>query len=161
MTAGDSLQHLVEAFVKFKKTRYFMPHAFGLPQGEFFMLHHVDIIAKKNAAHGTPDGVKVSELSAVVQMSMPAVSQMLNSLQGKGYVRRVAAESDRRVVYVVLTEKGRELLEKTMKDFLQRLEEVVAIFGEDNTNQLAALSDKFCEAIEEVRKRHAAGARHE
>lgn len=159
MTARDSSKHLIEAFVKFKKARYFMPHASGLPQGEFFMLHNIDVIAKRNAAHDTLTGARVSELSAKVQMSMPAVSQMLNSLQGKGYVKRIAAENDRRVVYVVLTEKGRELLGKTMRDFLMRLEEVVAIFGEDNTNRLASLFDEFCEAIEEVKKQHAPGTR--
>ncbi len=42
------------------------------------------------------------------------VSRLVAALEKRGYVRREACETDRRIKYLYITDKGRELLEATV-----------------------------------------------
>jgi DNA-binding MarR family transcriptional regulator len=76
-------------------------------------------------------------------MSKPAVSQMLNTLENKKLIERVMAKSDRRVVYVKLTESGIEQLEKTHKQFQTWLDQIIEELGAEDTAELARLVNKL------------------
>jgi DNA-binding MarR family transcriptional regulator len=55
------------------------------------------------------DGVSQRELSQRVGMMEPTTASALNNMERKGFVRRVRNRSDRRIVNVFLTERGRAL----------------------------------------------------
>jgi DNA-binding MarR family transcriptional regulator len=54
--------------------------------------------------------VSIGGLAAAEQVRVPTMSRLVDSLAGRGLVRRVPDESDRRVVRVEATDTGRELL---------------------------------------------------
>ena len=62
-------------------------------------------------------------------MSMPAVSQILNSLEEKGLIERKMDRNDRRVVYASLTPKGNQLLEDVMSCFSKFMDRIVDGLG--------------------------------
>jgi MarR family transcriptional regulator, organic hydroperoxide resistance regulator len=55
------------------------------------------------------DGISQRELSQRVGMMEPTTASALNNMERKGFVRRVRNRSDRRIVNVFLTERGRAL----------------------------------------------------
>jgi DNA-binding MarR family transcriptional regulator len=54
----------------------------------------------------------VSRLARIEQISAPAVTKLVDGLEAAGLARRERAADDRRVVVVVATDAGRELLEE-------------------------------------------------
>ena len=62
-------------------------------------------------------GMKTSELTKYLCITKPATSKMLNVMEEKGYIYRTSNKSDRRVVYVKLTEEGEEFLKDQNRKF--------------------------------------------
>ncbi len=55
---------------------------------------------------------RVTDLSEMMMVSKPTASRMINTLCDKGMVRKIADERDRRLVFLVLTSKGRRVVEE-------------------------------------------------
>lgn len=130
-------EKIYEMMQKFKKVRLNAKFAGELPRSELKMLKMI----KMNSSE--TEGVKVSTLSELLDISKSAVSQMINALEDKGYVERVTTKSDRRVVYVRLTENGEERLAMELKTFLQGMDKVFKKMGEDDTEELLRLLEKL------------------
>ncbi len=62
-----------------------------------------------------PEGVSVNDIKRRMIDKMSNVSRLVEKLKQKGYVERVECESDRRVVFVHLTEMGLSILEEIDK----------------------------------------------
>lgn len=56
--------------------------------------------------------VSIGQLAAMEQVSAPAITKTVTALEEAGLVRRARSTSDRRVVLVSATAKGRSLLER-------------------------------------------------
>ena len=59
--------------------------------------------------------MKVSELADSIGLTPGAITGVSDKLLAEGYVDRVRAEDDRRVVYIELTEKGKGMLETVLE----------------------------------------------
>jgi DNA-binding MarR family transcriptional regulator len=73
---------------------------------------------------------------------MSDTSRIVDRLIGKGLVKKVTCKSDRRLVDVIITDKGKKLLER----FDAKEAELDAIFGnlsENDANTLSDLLDKL------------------
>lgn len=64
---------------------------------------------------GSPHGLPVSRLAGVTQLSRAAMTHRINRLEEKGLVQRYRRSDDRRSVLVVLTEKGRRLVDRALE----------------------------------------------
>ncbi|MGD9559969.1 MAG: MarR family winged helix-turn-helix transcriptional regulator [Oscillospiraceae bacterium] len=89
-------------------------------------------------------------LAKVTRQSMPAISQKLRLLEENGYLQRVGATSDRRVVHIELTAKGRRLASGTLREFWGRMEQALAVLGDEKTELLVDLLGQLSSAIEQV-----------
>lgn len=79
--------------------------------------------------------VKTSDISAHIQISKPALSQVINKLEDKGLVERVVQKSDRRSVYVRFTRKGIGMFERQNAQMHEAINMVVEKMGyEDKFN---------------------------
>lgn len=150
MDVQERISQLFQVVHQLKKAKVFVPEVPGVPPGEFLMLHRIHCFVKEGTGHAAP-GVRISEISSCMGMSMPAVSQMLKSLQKKGLVMRTAATDDRRVVYVTLTPLGSELFSAAIEDFLKNIEVIVDRFGEDKIEEMIRLLNDLGEVMEEVK----------
>ncbi|AIQ65981.1 hypothetical protein PSTEL_25565 [Paenibacillus stellifer] len=104
------------------------------------LAHHVD--HSENV-----QGLKVSELSRFLGLTPPTVTQLINSLEAKGMVRREPDPSDRRVVRVALTERGIRVTDKARKHRDYVLGKLVEFLGEEDSDRLADLLIKVKEFI--------------
>jgi DNA-binding MarR family transcriptional regulator len=132
---------LLEAIHSLKKTHTWFAALGGVSRGEYITLHTIYHLME--SADESESGTKITDLSKAVQMSKPAVSQMLNSLEKKGLIERVMAKSDRRVVYVKLTEPGEKQLEKTHQQFHSWFDQIIEELGAADTAELVRLINKL------------------
>lgn len=79
----------------------------GLRQGEF------DVLAALRRS-GAPYTMTPSELSAVLMTSRAGMTSRLDRLEAAGLVERKLDPADRRSFQIVLTEKGREVIDATL-----------------------------------------------
>ena len=75
---------------------------------------------------------------------------MLNALEENGYIERCSNKNDRRVVYVRVTDEGKEYLEEEIKKFNNFICKVIEKMGEEDTDNLIRLLGKLYDVIEEM-----------
>lgn len=95
-------------------------------------------------------GLSMSELSGLLSATRPAATQLVDRLEAKGVACRVAAKDDRRRVYVILTEKGKEVYESYKNNGLEFLKRFVSEMGEEDTNALLNLLKKGVEIVRRI-----------
>ena len=94
--------------------------------------------------------VTASLLAKVMRQSMPAISQKVRLLEDAGYIRRQGDKTDRRIVYIELTEIGKDAAKNNVRDFLGRVERALDKLGPEKTDGIIALMGELSDAIEEV-----------
>jgi len=67
-------------------------------------MHLIECVGK-----GKEEGANISKLASELCITRPSATIAVNKLEKKGYVKKVDCQDDGRVVYVVLTDKGREI----------------------------------------------------
>ncbi len=98
-------------------------------------------------AIGLGDAKNMSSIAKKLNITVGSLTTSMNSLVNKSYVVRERSESDRRVVYIRLTEKGEHAF-KHHKDFhMQMVDAVMASLGEGElpvlTRTLSSLTEFF------------------
>lgn len=156
MEAGSSQgQQLLNVMAKLKQLHAKTGLNEQIPRGEFQMLHVIWHAMQKQASEleeqHTPPGIKVSELSELLKISPPSVSQMVNLLENKDLVERINTKNDRRVVYIRLTDQGKSVLEDVTKNFLLFTDEIVHRLGTEEADHLIRLIDRLYEIIGDIR----------
>nr|WP_204264502.1 MarR family transcriptional regulator [Geodermatophilus normandii] len=102
-------------------------HAAVLPRLERALAAHqlplawYDVLLELNAAPGRR--LRMSELGSRVVLSRERVSRVVDELERAGLVRREPNPDDRRSLFAVLTEEGRERLRAAAPAYLAGIEE--------------------------------------
>jgi DNA-binding MarR family transcriptional regulator len=78
----------------------------GLPLRWYDVLVHLE---------ETPDGLRMNELAERILYSKSGFTRVVDRMEEAGFVRRVRPEHDRRSIFVVLTDPGRETLEQARR----------------------------------------------
>ena len=97
------LRPLVEAYLAFWRTDSRHVRSLRLTPSQF------DVIATL----GDTEGLTCAELSAATLVTKGTLTGVLDRLEGKGLIRRIPVEADRRSTRICLTEKGDRLFQKT------------------------------------------------
>ena len=86
--------------------------------------------------------ITVSEISKILRVTSPTVTQILKKLEANGFVERHADDTDRRVVRITLTEKGQDVAQQAREEFRTSLDGLIDYLGEEQSTQLADLLSK-------------------
>lgn len=141
-------KEFIEIMGKIRKLNYQFKPTLKMPHGEFIMLCTIDqMMNNKNRKGYSELGVKVSELSHGLDASRPATSKMLNNIEDKQYIVRVADKVDRRVVYIHLTEKGSAILKQHSNDMEVFIQDIVNKVGESDTLELIRIFNNLYEIL--------------
>ncbi|MBQ3665623.1 MAG: MarR family transcriptional regulator [Lachnospiraceae bacterium] len=131
----------------------------GLSTREFMML---DLLSecrkykeKSKEAKKTDGnaGIRVSEMTRFLGLSMPQVSRLLGSMESKGYIERRVNDKDRRSTYVSITDQGMETREQSLKECKAYMDSVIITMGQEKTDQLIHLLEEFTQIMREERKK--------
>ena len=117
----------------------------GVSEIEFKTMSAISRISKSG-------DVKVSDIARYLELSAPAVSRTMKSLEEKEYIERQTDKQDRRNTFVKLTAKGEEQLKAWMKIFEEFSEAIFARLGDEKSNQLLEDLEAFVKASKEEMK---------
>ena len=138
-------QKLLRAFSQFKKIHWKPPHIKDLKPSEFMVLQ----VVKHFYIDGT-DSMMVSEISDQLKIARPTVTQLVNSLQRKGFLEKHRDEHDKRVVRIHLSEKGKDLAKKGADEFYRRFEGLAEHLGNAKSDELAVLLQEVFDYFQET-----------
>ncbi|MDL2236260.1 MarR family transcriptional regulator [Christensenellaceae bacterium OttesenSCG-928-K19] len=145
MPQDDQIRELMETMNKLKKMGHYRIDVSGLKRGEFSMLMCISHLEEDT---GRP--ARVADLSTLHHTTTSAISQMLGNLEKKGMIKRRPDETDRRKVYVDITQQGREALSCAQKQFDRLLELILTKLGQKDSEKLIELLGRLYEIMEEI-----------
>lgn len=109
-----------------------------------------EFILMREVAENTKElynSMALTEVREYLSVSKAAVSQMLNSLEKRGYIVREIDPNNRRNIIVILTEEGKTVFEKKNQEFYDRFEMVIRGIGEKDVSQFIAMINKMSDAM--------------
>jgi len=87
-------------------------------------------------------GMRVSEIASSIGITVPAVTQILTSLEKSGLVHRAMDPEDRRAVRVVLTPEGESMLDPALKSYDDSFAALIEYLGNADSVKLFELLTK-------------------
>jgi DNA-binding MarR family transcriptional regulator len=81
---------------------------------------------------------RITELAADERVTQPAITLLVNRLQERGWVERIADPSDGRAVLVNLTPLGEDVFEQLRAEYRALLHEEMAMLDDSEVETLAA-----------------------
>ncbi|WP_371380791.1 MarR family winged helix-turn-helix transcriptional regulator [Sporomusa aerivorans] len=103
-------------------------------------LHYLHVIKERN-------NITITELAEIFGVQKSTVTVTVNKLLQCGFIEKLASESDLRVVYVSLTEKGKEIIELEGKGYRQFAAGILAMLNEEEQNTFTFLLNKVINNI--------------
>ncbi|WP_142327084.1 MarR family winged helix-turn-helix transcriptional regulator [Bacillus thuringiensis] len=122
-------------FAMFRTLRNDIGKIFGgyIPWNEFIVLRILNRTNKE----------MVSRVANELNVSNSHITAVTEKLINKGFVTRSRSTSDRRVVYLEITEQGKDLVEKMEDAKKQYLQERFSTLSEDEMNVMISISKKL------------------
>lgn len=118
---------------------------FPLKHGEMSVLIFISKLSKKNGKGGIP-----SQIGAILGLSRPAVTPILNGLEEQGFITRTMSKEDRRVHEITLTQKGEELVKTLFESFNKSIFKLVEGLGEKDSKELLRLLKRSEEILSQI-----------
>ena len=138
-------QDLIRVFIRFSRLRLsdgkpgFLKGNQICPEikhGEMMTL-----FAIKENEGGFPNGMSVTDLSALLKVKPPTLTPMIGSLEQKGMIDRSMDTDDRRIIRIRMKDKGNAFVQKAADHFISRIRGLVDFLGEPKSIELTALME--------------------
>ena len=134
---NPTTQKLMTAFMRFGKAEWHERIIAGCKPSEIRVLFCIKKGMKPNESE-----IKVSEISKLLHVTSPTVTQLLKGLEANGLVERRVDPTDRRAVGITLTETGERVTQQAAHDFSTSFEGLIEFLGEEQSDQFAELLNK-------------------
>lgn len=109
---------------------------------------YVQWIALKMVRDGVSENA--GELAHELGITTGATTRLIDALEGRGLLARERGGDDRRVVRLVITDAGEEIIEVLHGHVVDAWNDVIVDFTQDEAATLAALLVKLLSAVERV-----------
>ena len=98
------------------------------------------------------EGGNMSSIAAKLKVTVGSLTTSMNALVKKGYTERRRSETDRRVVYIHLTEKGERAYHHHAEFHNQMIDAAMEVLNEEETTVLVKTLDKLTEFFRQYDK---------
>lgn len=142
MDLQTRLMHAAHRFRNLRTDVFFE----GISQGEFYML---EMIRKYVEQNESTEGIYVSVLAKKLNISSPAASRMLRTLEEKRYIQRDVDRDNRRNTYVYLTELGDRVRRDATEVLQNYSSRVIRNMGKESIEALLVLWNQLGDVMEE------------
>ena len=137
---ADKIKRMLDACYVAKRIRELLPE---LPDGVTpAYIQYMDVIHKK---------VKVSDISATLNLPRPGVTRTVKEMEAKGYLTKSTSDEDGRITYISITPKGEALSEKYDKNYYNRLSKHMDDITEEEADCMIETINKFYKVMSERR----------
>ena len=89
--------------------------------------------------------VKLTDVAKTLKVTLPAITHKVNDLVEKNYLEKVPSEKDLRVIFIKLTETGKNYVESIRDDYYKPIEQLSLHLGEEDTKNLLRIMNKISE----------------
>lgn len=96
--------------------------------------------------------VKMSDISSYLQVTPAAVSQFIKGYEKKGWVERVVLETDRRSVYIKVSDEARHVMKSCEKHMTESLYQFIEALGEEDAEAFLRIMEKAVAFSKEKRE---------
>ena len=144
---NEKIKTMLDACYLAKRIREMLP---PLPEGVMpSYIKYLEAVQtlEKNSSH-----VRVSDISDALDLPRPGVTRTVKEMEQKGYLRKLASPDDRRVMYISITEEGRELSRKYDENYFSELSAYLDDISEEEADCMIRTIEKFYEIMCERRK---------
>lgn len=93
--------------------------------------------------HKIPEGLMPSEIAQKVGVTQATISGLINSLEKAELVKRTTHEKDGRSFVIILTDKGRDLMDKILPVYHEKISHFWSEFDETEKHQLNSLMERM------------------
>ncbi len=83
----------------------------------------------------------INQLAKMEQVSAPAITRNIKSLEKMAYITKTRKKQDKRIVLVSATQKSRETLEKARKARIERIADIIRQLEPSKQQELLELVD--------------------
>ena len=140
MEINKYLVKLIAAAKGLDALDFFMGQA-TLTKTEFRLLQEVVMEQEKGR------DIISSELARRLGITRSAISQIVNKLERENIVKRAAAEFDRKIAYIRLSDYARSMFVKQCERANAVMEELERQFGKERLDRFIAEYDELCKAF--------------
>ncbi len=102
---SEKIKRVIDACYQVKRIHDLLPPLPDRVSSSF--IHYPDVIASLEQL----GNVRFSDVSKALNLPRPGVTRTVKDLEAKGYLRKIASQTDGRVTYIAITEKGAALQE--------------------------------------------------
>lgn len=141
MVSNEQILNVIQKLKETKSANVFRKVSNDLESGfKFMMLYLMD----------TNQEVYASSLSAVMNISRTRVGILLNKLQTKGYIEKIASKNDARIEVVRLTDSGYERCKEMKEEVVKNISYTIQKVGYNEINQFLETANKIKNALIEI-----------
>lgn len=135
----DKIKEVMDACYLAKRVRDLLPK---LPNGVTSShIHYLDTIRKLELRS---DSIKVSDISDALGLPRPSVTKTIKDMEKLGFVEKMAAQTDGRVVVIKSTASGKELVDKYVDRYFSELStQLQAISDQDADNMIDTIEKLY------------------
>ncbi len=87
--------------------------------------------------------VRVSDLSKALHQTAPSITRSLSHMEELGYITKTISSSDKRVVYVSLTELGLKLYQQYVEKYYKKLSKRLSKYNMDQIHLMISTIDEI------------------
>lgn len=139
MNCKEKAEEFFEIIAKRKKTLIEIP--LNCSQGETGTLLYLTFV--KN-------GISSSELAESLEVSLPRIISVLNSLEAKNLIEKRIDNEDKRKTIVHITDMGKEIVLNKKQEAVDKITKIIEKLDEDDINQYIILTKKIGKIMGEV-----------
>lgn len=96
------------------------------------------------------DKAQMSEIATNFKIELPSATSLVHKLSTLHLVERQADEKDRRLVRIVLTKKGKALLDQAMKERSKKISNTLSYLSEADRKDLLRIMQKLVATMEKI-----------
>ncbi|MGM9923474.1 MAG: MarR family winged helix-turn-helix transcriptional regulator [Bacillus sp. (in: firmicutes)] len=85
----------------------------------------------------------IQHIGKKILLASSSITYVVDKLEGKGYVQRVACPKDRRVTYASITDEGKAFIEEAFPQHEQTIETIFKDLSDDELETVIALLKKI------------------
>jgi DNA-binding MarR family transcriptional regulator len=139
-TSIDLTQDLFQIMKRFPRPKLKQSFIDGLTRSEYELLVMLVMCLGEDKT-----ALSVTELSDMLQITPAGVTHLINPLEKAGYIKRLQAPNDRRIVLIGLTDKGTQVAEALIGEVQEQLIGLINYLGDEDSKTLILLMSRSIE----------------
>lgn len=85
----------------------------------------------------------LQQIGGKILLASGSITYVVDKLEQKGLLKRVACPNDRRVTYAQITEEGKQFIENIFPEHEQRINEIMSVLSDSEKDQVIDLLKKL------------------